>query len=73
MNDPESADIMRHVAHGAMWGYGNTKGVLNDPTDIVRHLRVPEFLMRHGQLAFSRFYDFIEVTERTRDMSMGRP
>jgi hypothetical protein len=71
MGDPDSADVMKHVAHGSLWGYGNTEGVLTSPQDIVRHIRVPDFLMRHGQLAFSRFYDFIEVVERTRQKSMG--
>jgi hypothetical protein len=61
--DEDAEMVMRNVAHGALWGYtekGGMGGVIEDGRDFINKVRVPDFLLRHGELAFSRFYDFFE-------------
>jgi hypothetical protein len=70
MNEPDSADIMHRVAHGTMWGFSATSGVIDNSTDFIKNIRTPEFLRRHGELAFSRFYDFFEMAGRTNQQIM---
>jgi len=64
MSDPDSADLMRRVAHGSLWGYGRSSGVLHSTKELMDTIDIPSFLMRHGELAFSRFYDFFENAGR---------
>ena len=71
MSDPESAGLLQRVSHGALWGFGDSSGVLSTTREMIDHIRIPEFLMRHGELAFSRFYDFFENADRTRLAKMG--
>ena len=66
MKDPEAESIMRRIAHGTLWGFGDTDGVLKTPRDVINHIQLPEYLALHGQLAFSRFYDFIEDAGNTK-------
>ena len=67
MNQPGSAELMRRVAHGSLWGYsgGDSSGVVRSTSDLVTHIALPSFLQRHGELGFTRFYDFFENTGRT--------
>ena len=63
MSHPQAEEIMRHATRGALWGYGSLDGMVNTSSDLLTHTRVPSFLERHGEMAFSRFYDFFEFAK----------
>jgi hypothetical protein len=66
-NDPDAGAMFHRVTHGALWGFaGNQAGVINNS----KEFRIPEFLERHGELAFTRFYDFIEDARKTQHRVM---
>jgi hypothetical protein len=65
MSDPDVSNVMRDVGHGSMWGYGMGQGIIHTSAEFAKNIRVPEFLVRHGELAFSRFYDFFEDAGKT--------
>ena len=67
MKDPEASTIMQRVTRGTLWGYAaGGSGIVNRPRDVINNIRVPEFLERHGELAFTRFYDFFETVTQAR-------
>jgi hypothetical protein len=71
MKDPEAATIMQRVTRGTLWGYADAaSGIVQKPHEFLSNVRVPEFLARHGELAFTRFYDFFENASRTRPKIM---
>ena len=71
MHNADAADIMHRVAHGTLWGYaGGASGVLHNSRELIDNIRVPEFLARHGELAFSRFYDVLEGARLTQPKVM---
>jgi hypothetical protein len=66
MNEPDTAEMMRRVAHGSLWGYGSHgSGIMHSTKELVHNIGLPAFLERHGELGFTRFYDFFENTGRT--------
>lgn len=67
VEDAEAEEIMHHVSHGTMWGYTDKggSGVITSPRDLINNIRVPSFLARHGELAFTRFYDIFEIAQKT--------
>jgi hypothetical protein len=71
MNDPEAAPTLQRVTRGTLWGYAQGgSAIVERPRDMINNVRVPEFLERHGELAFTRFYDFFEVASKTRPTLM---
>jgi len=65
MAEPDAQEIMRKVTRGSMWGYAGTEdsGIVTDTRTLINQIRVPSFLERHGEMAFSRFYDFFEFAK----------
>lgn len=61
LNAPGAGEVIDAMQHGSLWGYGKSSGVLEDTGDAVKNLLVPPILLRHGELAFSPFYDFFEL------------
>jgi hypothetical protein len=59
LNDPKLGEVIDQVGHGALWGYGAQSGVI-EPGELSK-LRPPSFLMQHGEIAFTPFYDFFET------------
>ncbi len=71
MKDPEAAPTLQRVTRGTLWGYAQGgSAIVERPRDMINNVRVPEFLERHGELAFTRFYDFFEIASKTRPTLM---
>jgi hypothetical protein len=67
MKDPEASGIMQRVTRGTLWGYAaGGSAIVQRARDVIKNIRVPEFLERHGELAFTRFYDFFETAANAR-------
>ena len=62
---PDAQEIMRVVTRGSMWGYAGKEGsgIVDNPHSLINQIKVPLFLERHGEAAFSRFYDFFEFAK----------
>lgn len=63
LNDPKLGEVIDQVGRGALWGYAKKSGVI-EPGEL-KSLQVPSFLMQHGEVCFSPFYDFFEETSHT--------
>jgi hypothetical protein len=63
LNDPKLGEVIDQIGRGALWGYGEKSGVIEGGD--LRQLRPPPFLLQHGEVAFSPFYDFFEMTKHT--------
>lgn len=61
---PEAQEVIDGVSRGAPWGFGSKSGVIDYHN--IGELRCPPFLLRHGEVCFSPFYDFFEYAGRLR-------
>lgn len=76
LKDADAEQIMRNVTRGAMWGYTRESkagsGILDSPADFVSRVTVPSFLERHGEVAFTPFYDLFERAKKLGHTSMTK-
>ena len=58
-------ELLVNISKGSLWGYATGgSGLVTGAHDFADRVRAPIFLLQHGDLAFSRFYDFFELAGR---------